>query len=435
MSCQFTGKCCQAPHDRLATILLKPIFGSLPKPPMKHPRMTLALLLACLFLPTSCDFISPKRTFRLAVPKSDYYYNLIATHLQPVLNSNGYRVDVVEAANGIEASRLVSRGEADLALSFSHSIIMANELGPDAANLRTVFPLVSSVLFAFSKTPVTDSTTAKGLFEGKRVGLELLNGETQASLNRMMVLSEIKGYTFVRMEDNPDVMVYWGTYYGKRTKKYLEEGWYPYSFRDNWLKFQTLNEPALTQIQIPSVPGNAKSIALNTLTSQVLLITNGSIGENAIYQLTSMLMKEKLELVHTDMMYRTISEKFDSESLLYPLHEGTNAYLRRDQPTFLERYADAIALVLSFMAVLYGAFQAISAKLARLKKEQLDLYFLDFMDIRSKATIDREQQIEELDGLFHRAVKQMTNERLEKADFHILSRLIQQEIANLRAKK
>jgi hypothetical protein len=29
----------------------------------------------------------------------------------------------------------------------------------------------------------------------------------------------------------------------------------------------------------------------------------------------------------------------------------------------------------------------------------------------------------------------MTNEKLEKSDFHILSRLIQQEIANLRAKK
>lgn len=176
-------------------------------------------------------------------------------------------------------------------------------------------------------------------------------------------------------------------------------------------------------------------MVLNTLSSQVLLVTNGSVGENAIYQLTSLLMQKKLELVHTDMMYRTISENIDTQNLLYPLHEGTNAYLRRDEPTFLERYADAIALVLSILAVLYGGFQAISAKLARLKKEQLDKYFLDFMDVRAKYPTDRELQVDELDALFQRAVKQMTNEKLEKADFHILSRLIQQEIANLRAKK
>jgi TRAP-type uncharacterized transport system substrate-binding protein len=402
---------------------------------MKHSPITLAFLLACLFLPTSCDIISPQRTFRFAVPKSDYFYNLIASQLRPVLTSSGYRVDIVEAANGIEANRLVARGQADLALSFNHSIIMADKLGPEAANLRTVFPLVSSVLFVFSKAPVTDSTTAKELMEGKRVGIELLNGETQASLDRMMTLSEISGYTFVRMDDNPDVMVYWGTFYGERAKRYLQGGWNPYSFRDNWLKFQTLNEPALAQLTLPSIPGNPKSRVLNTLSSQVLLVTNGSIGENAIYQLTSLLMQKKLELVHTDMMYRTMSENFDSQNILYPVHEGTNSYLRRDQPTFLERYADAIALVLSILAVLYGAFQAITTKLARRKKEQLDRYFLDFMDVRSKYPNDRELQVEELDGLFQRAVKQMTNEKLEKADFHILSRLIQQEIANLRAKK
>ena len=37
-----------------------------------------------------------------------------------------------------------------------------------------------------------------------------------------------------------------------------------------------------------------------------------------------------------------------------------------------------------------------------------------------------------MDGLFQRAVEQMTNEKLEKSDFHILSRLIQQELTMLK---
>ncbi|MBL7848843.1 MAG: hypothetical protein JNL40_15350 [Cyclobacteriaceae bacterium] len=117
-------------------------------------NFTLAFAITLGFIPTSCDIISPQRTFRFAVP-SDYYYNLITSQLTPILTANGYRIETVQASSGIEANRLVANGQADLTLAFNHSIIMAHELGPDVGKVRTVFPLVSSVLFAFSKTPVT----------------------------------------------------------------------------------------------------------------------------------------------------------------------------------------------------------------------------------------------------------------------------------------
>lgn len=43
-----------------------------------------------------------------------------------------------------------------------------------------------------------------------------------------------------------------------------------------------------------------------------------------------------------------------------------------------------------------------------------------------------EHKVKKLDGLFQRAVEQMTNEKLEKSDFHILPRLIQQELTILK---
>jgi TRAP-type uncharacterized transport system substrate-binding protein len=383
-----------------------------------------------------CDFIAPQRTFRLAYPKSDYFYNLIANQLKPTFAAGGYKIETIETNTGIEANRLVAEGKADLTLVFNHSIIMANELGPEAAKLRTIVPLVSSALFAFSRNPIPEGTTALELFAGKRVGIELLNGETQATFERMMQLSEITGYTFVSNSEDPDVIVYWGTFYGERTRRYLKEGWYPYSFRENWVSFQALNEPAMSPFTLPSIPGNLSSKVLQTLTSSVLLVTHENAGDNAVYRLTGFLMKSKLELVHKDMMYRSLNEEnVQRLNLLYPLHEGTFAYLHRDEPTFIERYADAIALVLSLLAIMYGAFQAIAASLARRKKEQLDRYFLDFMDIRSKNATDKEAQLTKLDALFHLAVSQMTNEKLEKSDFHILSRLIQQEIANIRVSR
>jgi hypothetical protein len=66
------------------------------------------------------------------------------------------------------------------------------------------------------------------------------------------------------------------------------------------------------------------------------------------------------------------------------------------------------------------------------KKEQVDKYFLDFLDIRSNKKLEADQKIKRLDNLFQRAVEQMTSEKLDKSDFHILSRLIQQELTMMR---
>ena len=63
---------------------------------------------------------------------------------------------------------------------------------------------------------------------------------------------------------------------------------------------------------------------------------------------------------------------------------------------------------------------------------EIDKYFLEFLEIRSDKTITRELRVKKLDELFQRAVVQLTNEKLEKGDFHILSRLIQQDLTMLR---
>jgi hypothetical protein len=161
-------------------------------------------------------------------------------------------------------------------------------------------------------------------------------------------------------------------------------------------------------------------------------VANQEIGEKAIYKLAESIFQNKLELVHNDIMYQSINESFDQQALLFPLHAGTTSYLKREAPTFFERYADAIALVLSIIAVLYGIVQTIRNHLAKRKKEQVDKYLLDFLDIRSNKELEADQKIKRLDNLFQRAVEQMTNEKLDKSDFHILSRLIQQEMTMMR---
>jgi TRAP-type uncharacterized transport system substrate-binding protein len=388
------------------------------------------LLLA--FVLSGCDLASPQKTFRLAVSGKDYYYGYVSDHVRPFLERSGFKVTLVRASNAIEAARMVANASADLALLNNHSTSVAGTLGADAGELRTILPITSRLLLSFSKSPMPDSATARELFSGKRIGIDHLGGEAQLNLERFFKAAKIQGAKFVSMNDDPEVICFWGTYYGARAAKLLDEGWHSFSFKANWIEFITLNEPALRPITLPAVPGDKKSIRLSTVSTDVLLITHKNMGENAVYLLAQSILESRASLIHVDVMYQSISEKFNTENLLFPLHRGAAAYLRRDQPTFFERYAESLALGLSILAILYGVLQAIQNKLQRRKKERIDKYFLEFLEIRSNKSVTTELRVSRLDELFQRAVVQMTNEKLDKGDFHILSRLIQQDLTMIR---
>lgn len=385
-----------------------------------------------MFILSGCDIAKPQKNFKLAIPEQDYFYNYMSSHLKPLLDNKGYRISIIKAENSIEANRMVARGEADLAFINNHSVPVSEKLGVESGRLRTVLPLTTRLLFAFSKNLMSDTATAKELFGNRKVGIEVLNGEAQLNFENFLSRANITGTQLVTFNDNPEVIVFWGTFYGVRAAEFLKEGWHPFSFKPNWIEFITLNDPALRPYTIPSIPGNNKSIRINTIATEAVLVANQNIGENSIYELAEVFFQNKLELVHQDIMYRSIDESFDRKALLFPLHLGTTSYLKREQPTFFERYADAIALALSFIAVLYGAAQAIRNNLAKRKKEQVDRYFLDFLEIRSDKELRTDLKVKRLDDLFQRAVEQMTNEKLDKSDFHILSRLIQQELTMMK---
>lgn len=330
--------------------------------------------------------------------------------------------------NAIQANEFVGLGQADMAFINNRSLEIAEKIGSISSNIRTVLPLTTRLFFAFSKRTIPDTATARELFSNQRIGIQSFGGESQMNIERFFKIAKITPKALVKRNESPDVVVFWDTFFGIRATEYLEAGWHPFSFKENWITFLTLNEPSVQPYFLPAIPGDVKSKPINTVATQTLLVINQDIGENAVYELAFTFFQNKQELIYKDLMYRTIDETFNQRGLLYPLHEGTSAFLRRDNPTFLERYSDTIAMVLSIAAVMYGIVQAIRSRLTQRKKDRIDNYFLDFLTIRSDKRVPVEEKIKKLDNLFQRAVEQMTDEKLEKSDFHILSRLIQQEL-------
>jgi len=392
----------------------------------------LLLVVLLVIVPVGCDIATPKKNFRLAVPTTEYFYNYIAEHLKPFLARQGYEITIVPAKDIVDANRMVAEGEADLTMVNNHSTTVALALGHEADQLRAIMPLTTRLLFVFTKKKMRDSATALDLFQNKKVGIEFLGGETHLTLNRFLGVSRIDSVTFQPYSDSADVNAFWGNYYGDRATEWTEKGWHPFSFRRNFIEFIMLHDQAIRPFRLPALPGDPNSIIANTLATDVILVANKNLGENAVYLLALAIFQNKVELMRRDMMYRSISENFDKERLLYPLHQGTYSYLVRDQPTFFERYAESLALAISLIAVVYGGVQAAQSRIRRNRKERIDKYFLEFLEIRSDKTVARDERVRKLDELFQRAVVQLTNEKLDKGDFHILSRLIQQDLTMLR---
>jgi len=390
----------------------------------------LALITAAL---VSCDFYKPRKSFRFAVPRNDFIYGYMYSHLKPLLEQNGYEISVVYTDRIMQANRLVAAGKADLTFVNNVSSFIADSLGRDAENLRTILPLTRRALLGFTREATDPRLPIRQILENKIIGVELLNGEGHRNIVEMLAMARVPYAKIVQSSQaNYDVRLIWGSLYGKRATEMLDSGWHAISFSPEWNEFQALSDPALEATTLPALPGDPNSITVHTLTTTAVLVGSKDIGEHAVYLLTEKIMQGKLALVRQDPMYHSITESINGDTLLYPLHEGTTSYLRRDTPTFLERYADSLALAISLFVLLYGVFQAVKTYLNQVKKDRIDAYFLEFLDIRSQAAVPADKQIQMLNDLFHRALLQMTSEKMDKGDFNIFSRLIQQELTNLR---
>lgn len=110
-------------------------------------------------------------------------------------------------------------------------------------------------------------------------------------------------------------------------------------------------------------------------------------------------------------------------------------YLNRDQPTFLERYAELVALLFSVAVVLLGAAGSVMRMLRRTKKDRIDVYYQKVQDVEQRL-LDSEDDVRaaqrELEQLKALAVQQLQEERLQANEsFSIFLDLLHHQVARL----
>ena len=131
----------------------------------------------------------------------------------------------------------------------------------------------------------------------------------------------------------------------------------------------------------PAVPGH------DTLSSVVsrTLVSREDVDASLIRELTSILFENRLDLIIRFALASAIRRPDPALGLSIPLHDGSEAYFNRDQPSFLQENAEPIALVLTVAGILFSGFLTLRARLTSGQKNRMDSYNYMLLEIGDRA--------------------------------------------------
>jgi hypothetical protein len=142
-----------------------------------------------------------------------------------------------------------------------------------------------------------------------------------------------------------------------------------------------------------------------------------------VYRLTESLFAHKAELVREQRLLAHLDEHFDLSASPYALHDGADQYLRRHEPTLLQRYTDQISLFITVAALVWSGVSAFQATRARRRKNRIEVRHQEALAIvkRLRAAEGRERAVE------------LADERLDANEgFTVLQRYIESQLREAR---
>ncbi len=81
-------------------------------------------------------------------------------------------------------------------------------------------------------------------------------------------------------------------------------------------------------------------------------------------------------------MTHELTAEVKTVELMFPLHAGTRSYLNRDEPGFVERYVEVLALIFTVViSLLSGAYVLYRHRL-QVRKDRVDVYCSQLLEIR-----------------------------------------------------
>jgi TRAP-type uncharacterized transport system substrate-binding protein len=179
--------------------------------------------------------------------------------------------------------------------------------------------------------------------------------------------------------------------------------------------------PALTY----DLAGNEEAIL--TVSVETLLVTRKDVPESVIYELTRTFLEQKPRLTAiAPHLFAGINESFDPLDLNFPLHQGARSYLERDDPSFIERYAETINMMVYVSFLLISAFLAFARWREHKKKDRVDVFYKRVFEIRDgMSDHSSSERLSALNDIEREAFESLIKEKLSANEsFRIFTDLL-----------
>lgn len=147
--------------------------------------------------------------------------------------------------------------------------------------------------------------------------------------------------------------------------------------------------------------GQAPDTPLSTVGVEALLVAHRDTPKEVVHEVARLLFANRSNLIARNPALADLTEGFNQGRLRYPLHSGAKAYLDRENPGFLVKYAEAMGFVVSIIVTLFAFLAGVHEQLKRTKKNRIDDYYEqvgellkeigdDFSDLKRLSEIRRE---------------------------------------------
>jgi hypothetical protein len=179
--------------------------------------------------------------------------------------------------------------------------------------------------------------------------------------------------------------------------------------QDRNIELVAIDQAAALQLTLPAleasiIPTGAYNGAipipekdLPTVAVRALLVANGAIDDDTIYEITRILHESRNELVKLSPVAAMIQYPSSSIGLGLAFHPGASAYYDKEKPSFLEQYAEPMGFLLSVGAFAASGLWQLQLRLQNKQKNRADAYNLELIELIEK--IDRTTDPKELEAI------------------------------------
>ena len=178
-----------------------------------------------------------------------------------------------------------------------------------------------------------------------------------------------------------------------------------------------------------------------TLAVDLIMMVRSGLLEVTVNDFTKTMLRNRQVFTSIDpLLFDGLREDFNQGILNIPLHEGARTFLDRDEPSFLERYAELGGVILSIVIALFSGIVSLTKWQAQKKKDKIDEFYEDLMNIKNAIPKINQissaiEKVKRVQASQNKAFEMLIAEKLVANDsFRIYMELSKETINELRGK-